>query len=144
MTKYLLGIGLLIWSVINGFGQQTPATIADTQADATLADTSVIEPSPDFEPSFMGGSSRLYSFINSRIQYPTEAVRNGVSGKVVVQFSVCADGQLCDYKVVESPHESLSKESLRIIKAMPRWEPATKNGQPVKVIYSLPIVYNLQ
>lgn len=144
MTKYFLSILLLIGSLPGSFAQLVPSVVGTSDEDSAVVDTAVVEPSPDFQPSFNGGTSRLYSFINSKIRYPDEAVRDEISGKVVVRFAVCADGQLCDYEIMESPHESLSAESIRIIKSMPRWEPATKNGQPVKVMYSLPIVYQLQ
>ena len=38
----------------------------------------------------------------------------------------------------------LDAEALRIVGKSPRWRPAKKDGQPVKVSYSIPVVFSLQ
>ncbi len=110
----------------------------------TKADTSVIEHAPEILPGFAGGDRSLYQYLSSHLRYPSDAVRDEISGKVMVRFTVCADGQLCDYEVLESPAESLSQESLRVIRNMPRWTPAQKDGEAVKAIYTLPVIFKLQ
>ena len=73
--------------------------------------------------------------------FPDEAANNGSNGTVLASFVVCEDGSICNFKIVKSPDESLSKETLRVIKKMPNWTPGTKDGKAVKVNYLLPIKF---
>ena len=45
---------------------------------------------------------------------------------------------------LESVDPSLDKEALRLVNAMPKWNPGKKNGVPVNVEFTLPITFRLQ
>lgn len=38
----------------------------------------------------------------------------------------------------------LDKEALRIIRLMPKWKPGMNRGKPVRVRYTVPVVFRLQ
>ncbi len=94
--------------------------------------------------SFPGGNDKLYEFIKKTMYYPEDAIKEGVQGRVVVQFIVHADGSLTDIKVVRGRHPSLDKEALRIVQSMPKWEmkDCGINGFNT-VTYNIPITFRL-
>lgn len=93
----------------------------------------------DEAPKFPGGDQALYRFLSTRLRYPEQAVRQNINGKVLVKFMVCEDGTLCNEEIVSSLEASCDREVLRVIKAMPKWEPAKLDGKPVKTMFTLPV-----
>lgn len=94
----------------------------------------------DQKPEFPGGGQALINFINSNRVYPTDAYNNGVQGRVTCSFVVNSDGKVSHATVLRGVEESLNKEALRIINAMPSWLPGKINDQivPVRVVCSIP------
>ncbi len=95
-------------------------------------------------PSFPGGDSQLFKFLNENVKYPVIAQENGVQGRVICQFVVNRDGSIVDVEVVRSVDASLDKEAIRVIKSMPKWSPGQQRGKPVRVKYTLPVNFKLQ
>lgn len=96
------------------------------------------------QPSFPGGEQAMYKWLNDHIVYPAVAAEEGVSGRVIVEFVVSKSGAIENVKVLRSPHKALEQEALRVVKAMPAWNPGRNNGQAVKVTYVLPVAFRLQ
>lgn len=96
------------------------------------------------KPQFPGGDAAMYSWLSSNISYPAQAQEEGASGKVTVSFIVEKDGSLTDVKVVRGKHPALDKEAVRVVKAMPKWQPGRNNGEAVRVSYMLPVTFKLQ
>jgi TonB family protein len=94
---------------------------------------------PYIGPSFPGGESALYEFIESNLQYPEEAKKNNEHGLVVVTFYVEKDGTITNARILRGRTPSLDAEALRIVSIMPKWEPGKMNGELKRVNYSLPI-----
>ena len=97
----------------------------------------------DQMPEFVGGASSLRSYISQNVRYPAIAEENGVQGTVVVKFVVERDGTVTSVQVARSVDPSLDKEAVRVVKGMPRWIPGKKNGQPVRVSYTIPVSFRL-
>ena len=95
-------------------------------------------------PSFPGGDSQLFKFLNDNVKYPVIAQENGIQGRVICQFVVNRDGSIVDVEVVRSVDASLDKEAIRVIKSMPKWSPGQQRGKPVRVKYTLPVNFKLQ
>lgn len=95
------------------------------------------------KPSFPGGESAMYKWLQDNIIYPAAASEEGVQGKVTVQFIVEKDGSITHVKVVRGKHPALDAEAARVIRKMPRWTPGRNNGQPVRVTYHLPVQFKL-
>lgn len=72
-------------------------------------------------------------------QYPVMASEMGISGTVELKFLVEADGSIKNIKVVKGIGGGCDEETIRYVKSMPKWKPATKNGiaVPVETIFSL-------
>lgn len=95
-------------------------------------------------PSFPGGMGALMSWLSQNIKYPTVAAENGISGRVIVQFVVERDGSITDVRVARGVDPYLDKEATRVVKMMPHWIPGKQNGAPVRVKYTVPVVFKLQ
>ena len=89
------------------------------------------------KPSFPGGESAMYKWLQDNIIYPAAASEEGVQGKVTVQFIVEKDGSITHVQVVRGKHPALDAEAARVIRKMPRWTPGRNNGQPVRVTYKI-------
>ena len=94
-------------------------------------------------PLFLGGEAALIKYIDSHIQYPPEAVKNNIQGRVVVQFVVDKTGEIGEVKVVRSVDKDLDEEAVRIVKTLPKFIPGRQNGQAVAVWYTLPVTFKL-
>ncbi len=92
-------------------------------------------------PLFLGGEAALIKYIDSHIQYPPEAVKNNIQGRVVVQFVVDKTGEIGEVKVVRSVDKDLDEEAVRIVKTLPKFIPGRQNGQAVAVWYTLPVTF---
>lgn len=97
----------------------------------------------DEKPTFPGGESAMKSFLRSNIKYPIVAQENGEQGCVFVQFIIEKDGSISDVKISRSDAPSLDEEAMRVIKAMPKWNPGKQNGIPVRVKNEVPVVFRL-
>ena len=97
----------------------------------------------DEKPIFPGGESAMKSFLRSNIKYPIVAQENGEQGCVFVQFIIEKDGSISDVKISRSDAPSLDEEAMRVIKAMPKWNPGKLNGIPVRVKNEVPVVFRL-
>ena len=94
-------------------------------------------------PKFPGGDAGLMSFLKDNIKYPAEAEKAGKQGRVVVTFVVGKDGAVNNAKVVRSVDEKLDAEALRVVNAMPKWQPGKQRGQEVNVMYTIPVTFRL-
>lgn len=101
---------------------------------------------PTIYPEFEGGINQFYRFLASNIHYPVGALRRGAAGgRVVVSFTVCEDGSLCDYEVLEGAGSGFEKEAVRVVKkSSGKWVPGMLRGQKVRVKYRLPINFARQ
>ena len=93
------------------------------------------------QPQFPGGSSAMAKWLGDNIKYPAEAAKQGIEGRVIVQFVVGSDGTVGDAKVMRGVDPLLDQEALRVINAMPKWTPGKQDGKPVAVKYTIPVTF---
>ena len=92
-------------------------------------------------PSFPGGQQAMMKFMKNNIRYPEALKKNKVQGMVLVQFVVDQTGRITNPVVKRSVEPSLDAEALRVVRAMPKWNPGKQNGKPVQVRYTLPVSF---
>ena len=97
----------------------------------------------DQMPMYPGGMLECMKYLQKNIQYPQEAKEKGIQGRVIIQFIVEKDGSIKDTKVVRGVDSSLDNEALRVINAMPKWEPGKHKGEAVSVKYTVPVAFKL-
>lgn len=98
----------------------------------------------DKMPEFPGGMTGLMQHLSKNIRYPAEAHTNNIQGRVVVSVIINTDGKATNAQIVQGVAPSLDAEALRVTGTMPDWIPGTKDGKPVNVKYTFPVVFRLQ
>lgn len=93
--------------------------------------------------SFPGGMDALKTFLSTTVRYPEAAEQNNVQGKVVVSFIVEKDGSITQVRIAKSVNVDLDKEALRVVNKMPKWNPGTNKGVPVRSYFTLPVTFRL-
>jgi len=96
------------------------------------------------QPEFPGGQAAMMKFLSENIKYPVIAQENGIQGRVICNFVVERDGSITDVQIVRGVDPSLDKEAVRVIQSMPKWKPGMQRGKPVRVRFTLPVVFRLQ
>lgn len=97
----------------------------------------------DVHPTFPGGDEKLLEWISQHLVYPPNARDSHIEGRVVIQFMVKADGAIGDAKIIKGVDNMLDAEALRVVKSIPRFNPAMLNGKAVEAVFTLPIVFRL-
>ncbi len=105
-----------------------------SKADAKEDFFVVVEKMPELE----GGLASLMS----EIEYPEEARQKGIEGRVIVQFIVNEEGEVEDPTIVRGIGGGADEEALRVVSEAD-FKPGMQRGQPVRVQYSLPIIFKL-
>lgn len=97
-------------------------------------------------PEFPGGVKAMYEYLGKNIKYPEVAKEAGIQGKVYVSFVVDKDGSITDVKVLRGipGGKMCDQEAIRVVKAMPKWNPGKQRGKAVKVSYMLPVQFTLR
>lgn len=126
--------------------QEASAVVADAQPSIepvvydSKPDPSVLDEAPEFP----GGSEGLKAYLIENLRYPEQAKKDGVEGRVVVLFTVAEDGSIVNIEVSRGIGSGCDEEAVRVVKAMPKWKPAVKDGKPVAGQYALPITFKLK
>lgn len=82
-------------------------------------------------------------WLSSHINYPQEAADNDIQGRVVLKFCVEKDGSVSQVSVLKGVDRSLDREAMRVVKSMPKWQPAKNNGVVVRSWFTLPVTFRL-
>jgi protein TonB len=97
-------------------------------------------------PTFNGGdpATEFRKYIARNLRYPEIAAKNGISGRVIVQFAVDRVGNVVDAVVVRNVDPALDKEAVRVVMSSPKWVPGKQRGKAVKVLFTFPINFEPQ
>ena len=90
------------------------------------------------------GKDSLFNFLFKEIRYPEFAIEYNIQGRVDLQFIVENNGKISCISIQKGASYILNKEAIRVIKEMPKWIPAQKNGVAVRSVVSLPINFKIQ
>ena len=95
-------------------------------------------------PTFRGGTPNDFAlWVARNIKYPKEAKAMKIEGIVKVRFGIGLDGKISEAYIEQGLHPLLEEEAIRVIKKSPKWKPAMQDGHPVKVSYTLPVIFGL-
>ena len=124
----MLGITLYATTSLNGTIQPIQTVITNQVSD----------------PQFPGGQEGLIQFMMDNVHYPKEAAKNGSEGIVYVGCVIDESGNVTNPTILKGAEdETLNQEAIRVVEAMPKWKPATKDGKAVKAEIQLPINFTL-
>lgn len=90
-------------------------------------------------PELIGGMAAL----QKNIRYPEMARKAGIEGRVIVQFIVNENGEVEDPRVIRGIGGGCDEEALRAVQTV-KFKPGRQRGEPVRVQYSLPVIFRLQ
>ena len=135
--KYSLIVILLVFSCVLVKAQQNQSQKATTEVKEQM-------------PHFKGGDNAFFDYLDKHVKTPENFDKEAFMKKngnqfvpVSVYFTVGVDGTITDVNVLEHVDDQLDEKAIEIVKNMPKWEPGTQNGKPVKVQYAIPVRFNL-
>ncbi|RYD97894.1 MAG: energy transducer TonB [Sphingobacteriales bacterium] len=157
MSSKIIGTALLL---IGGFSvnaqeennsnniEAVPAGMGEPALEGVSPDKSKIDVTKIYvavqnkpKPAF-----NMSKYLMENLKYPEQALKNEIQGKVIVQFVVERDGSLTNIKVIRGKElgHGIPEEVFRLVRAMPKWKPATLSGESVRAYFTMPIDFNLQ
>lgn len=101
----------------------------------------------DIKPSFLGSTDPkvfLQKWVYTYMKYPEEAIKNGIQGRVLVDFVIDEAGKVRDVRVLKGADPLLDDEAVRIVSASPQWKPGRVRGVKVKSGISLYVEFRLE
>tara|TARA_R110002049_G_scaffold993_3_gene7170 strand:+ start:47786 stop:48520 length:735 start_codon:yes stop_codon:yes gene_type:complete len=132
-----------------------PVNVSDVQVASVEEEVEVpfaiIEDVPVF-PGCEGGTkeeikacfqAKMQEHVRKHFEYPQSALDLGVQGRVSVIFIIDTKGFAIGIRS-RGPDRVLEKEAERIIGLLPQMKPGKQRGKPVKVAYSVPILFKMQ
>lgn len=134
LTTLLLAVSIFVAYAVTSLPYRLTLKAMPTEAIASDS-TSV----PDTQPLFPGGLGAVMKFMSENVAFPQELHGTDIKGKVIVKFTVEADGTVTNAKVEKSLNPLIDSEVLKALQKMPRWSPATLKGQPVAADCFLPV-----
>lgn len=126
-----------------------PEMNAATAAEPTMSTPDSQQKTIDYadvpvKPKFNDGNINDFTtWVCSHLEYPQEARKAKISGRVTVQFTINTDGSLSDIHILRGVNELLDNEVLRVISQSPAWTPGYVDGKPVAVCYAMPVIFQL-
>jgi TonB family protein len=133
------------------FGENGDPEKCDIDTDMIKLMESSNVKSPDIEHRYVIAEKMpeppfdVTRFLSQNIRYPEKARDKNIQGRVAVQFVVDEDGNITDIKVPNHNElaAELEDEAARVVSIMPKWRPGRQHHKPVKVYYTLPVVFSL-
>jgi len=95
-------------------------------------------------PELPGGKKGIQQFLSKNVVFPPEAKANGITGRVILNFTVEKDGSTKEIKIKRASHPLFNKEALRVANLLPNWIPGKRDGELISVNYNLPISFQLR
>jgi protein TonB len=97
----------------------------------------------DQVPEYKGGFDKMVAVLVEEMKYPKSASKEGISGKVFVEFVVEKNGSLSNIKTLKSVDPVLDKEAERVVAKLDGFSPGEHQGKKVRVRMVLPIDFAL-
>ena len=129
----------LTTEIIAPVQQFTEAVVIEEEEEAVLF--AIVEDKPMFQGKDAESGFRAY--ISANTNYPPVAQENGITGRVIVEFTINTDGSVTDVRLLRGVDPLLDNEAQRVVRASPRWTPGMQRGRPVKVKYQFPVYFQL-
>lgn len=101
------------------------------------------------EAYFPGEFDALRKFLFQNVQITEEMyayAKDGMHNKIIVRFVVNEEGNIEDAQIEKAGAycPPCNKEALRVVKSMPKWHPALRDGKPTATFVRLPIIFSIQ
>ena len=91
---------------------------------------------------------KLIEYLYTNLSYPEEARKKGIQGRVYVQFVIEKDGSISDINLAKGIGGGCDEAAIAVLDKMNQdeitWQPGLQKGTPVRVLYTLPVSYQLE
>jgi protein TonB len=104
----------------------------------------MVDSTKEKESAYPGGIGQWQRYLVKNLRYPERAQTKEIQGQVRIFFKVDNEGNITDPYIQKSVEYSLDQETLRIIMQSGKWDPATKDGNPVNSYKVQPLNYRLE
>jgi len=123
--------------------KEKPVVLAQKQPEQN---TSIANATPEkyLEAVPVEGYPHLYEYFSREQKYPSEAIRDSISGVVTLQFMIDVNGKPTHLVIENSLGPLFDQEATRLIEHMPAWHPATLNGHPRASRLSIPLTFRIE
>lgn len=128
---------------LSGKGKQLGAVSPGFDPAKAKPDANGVYEVAEQMPAFPGGIDKMMEFLSKNIQYPAEAQKEQIEGRVIIQFIVDAEGNITNPKILRGVNPLLDNEAMRVTLAMPKWIPGRQNGKAVPTKYTYPVQFKL-
>lgn len=81
------------------------------------------------------------TYMLDHLFWPKELDGKDVNGLVKISYTISKDGLLTEFKVLQSPHELISKEVERFFRSIEKWAPAVSHNRTIELAVLLDIPF---
>ncbi len=94
-------------------------------------------------PSFQGGGTEAFAkYIQEQVIKHKVAEKTGLSGTVVMEFTVTSQGKVTHIKVAGSSGQpELDDTASKLVTSSPDWQPGKQRGKNVAVQFKIPVIF---
>ncbi len=97
------------------------------------------------QAQFVGGNDSLAKYIKQNFKYPNNMdAETSSNTKIYIQLLIDKNGTVKSAKILRGINTELDNEALRVVKNMPKWIPASKDGKTIETTITLPIQLQLK
>ena len=144
IMKHIFSL-LLVLSVAHCFAQPDPMPSPPPPPGPLVEEPLVF---PEVMPAYDGGETQMFKDLAKSMIYPQVCLENGFEGRVFVQFVVEKNGKISNVIILRQPEGDLGKmlgnEAIRVVKNLKEFTPGSLNGEPKRVVMTLPIVFKMK
>lgn len=122
--------------------KEVPAPVRGASFDDVVSYNECDQP-----PMFLNSNDPrkfLKEWVYQYLKYPEAALRDGVQGRVMVDFIIEKDGKISNVRVTKGVSEELDAEAVKVVAASPKWRPGRVNGNKVRTSMSIPVEFRLE
>ncbi len=91
-----------------------------------------------------GGFNAFFNDIISTLKYPYLKRLAGQESQIHIQFTVDKNGRLTDFVALTPKTTQFEKKTINKLSKFKNWNPAFKDGKPVKTRFILPVTFKLE
>jgi periplasmic protein TonB len=128
------------------FPLESTVLAIDNSSDRYSVPDSLVYDQVDEQASFPGGINELKKFISTNLQYPASAKENGIVGKVILYITISDKGEIINIVVQKGMEncKECEEEAIRLVKSMPKWNPAKVRSTSVRSTAKVPVNFKLE
>lgn len=140
LKKNILVTAFILISAVS-FCQEKEIGFAVIEQVPIYPGCELLETNPELKKCM---SDKISAYVSENFNTAIAASSNLIGRqRINMQFRINKDG-IVDNVVARAPHPSLEEEAIRVINDLPDLKPGMQKGKTVGVIYSLPILFNVE